>query len=227
MGHRGAAGLAAENTLRALEEAIRVGADAAEFDVQSTRDGVLVASHDPVIVTDSGERVNIREATYSELKVVRVSGEPVPRIEELLDAARNRIGLLLEVKEPRDTHRLVKLLVKCEALGYAALISFYDEVITAARRVEPRIVTGLLYYTPPGRIGDAKRLGCQLVLPRYQLATPKAIAFAHKLGLKVVAWTINDKAWMKRLVERRIDAIATDYPDQAANLRKELVQRSQ
>jgi glycerophosphoryl diester phosphodiesterase len=223
VGHRGAAGLAPENTLRALEEAIRAGADIAEFDVQSTVDGVLVASHDPIVLLEDGRKLDIRRASISEVRSARVAGgEPIPTIEEVLEAARERIAVFLEVKDPTDTPKLVKLVEKLGAERYTAIISFHREVVETVKRLNKSIVTGLIYMKPPGLILECKRLRCEIVLPRYPLATAKAIAFAHRLGLKVVAWTINDPQRMLEYARRGVDAIATDRPDIAARVRSNL-----
>jgi len=66
---------------------------------------------------------------------------------------------------------------------------------------------------PPGKIVEAKEIGAQIVLPLYRLATDKAVAFAHRLKLKVVSWVINDFETAKIMYERKTDAIASDYPD--------------
>jgi Glycerophosphoryl diester phosphodiesterase len=76
---------------------------------------------------------------------------------------------------------------------------------------------GLLYAKPPGRVVDAKKLGCQIALPRYTLATERAIALAHRLGLYVVAWTVNDPATAAELWRRGVDGIATDDVENIRN----------
>ena len=220
--HRGARGLAPENTLAGLEAAVKAGADIAEFDVQVTADGVLVAAHDPVIVVDGGARVDVRASSLEELSRYTVGGEKIPTIEEVVEAARGRIGLFLEVKEPGDAGPLVRLLERLGAASYVAVISFEEEAIRTVKRLQPGIACGIVYFRPPGKILDCKRMGCEIVLPRYPLATEKAVALAHRLGLKVVAWTVNSLDWARRLYERRVDAIATDRPDLLARLRDEL-----
>jgi glycerophosphoryl diester phosphodiesterase len=222
VGHRGARGLAPENTVAALRAAIEAGADVAEFDVQVTVDGVPVASHDPVVVADDGRSVNIRETGFGKLRSIRVRGEPVPAIEELLLEARGRIGIFLDVKEPDDVEPLLRVVRATGSLGQVAVISFSEEAIQRARRLEPSIATGIIYFRPPGKILECKKMGCRIVLPRYPLATPRAVALAHRLGLRVVAWTVNTEEWVRRLVERGVDAIATDYPDRLAEIRRRL-----
>lgn len=218
IGHRGAAGLARENSLRALETAIRVGAEIAEFDVQSTIDGVLVASHDDTVLFDDGVRANIRSMKIEELKGKSVKGEPIPTIEEIVEYARGSIGLFLEVKVVEDTRPLINLLKRLNAIDWVAIISFHDEAISLASRLG--FVTGLLYFKPPGRIVDCAKLNCRIVLPRYNLATEKAIELAHRFKLRVVTWTVNDVRLMEELATRGVDGIATDYPNIAVNYRR-------
>jgi len=223
IGHRGARGRVVENTLSALRYAIRTGADIAEFDVQRTRDGVFVASHDPVITSRDGRKIGVREASYSEIALIELpGGERVPRIEELLGEARGRIALFLEIKEPIDSKGLVELVLREKAEDYVAVISFYEEAIRVAKSAYPSIPGGLIYFQPPGLITLCKRLGCEIVLPRYPLATEKAIRYAHRLGLRVVAWTVNEERWFLELYRRGVNGIATDYPDLGVRVREEL-----
>ena len=220
VGHRGSKGTAPENTLLGLRHAIDAGADIAEFDAQLTADGVPVASHDPQVRADSGEVVDIRGTTYADLSTVTVSGERIPTIKEVIEFARGKIALFIEVKDPGDADAVISLIKDLHADEFAAVISFHKEVAALAAR--KGLWAGIVYFRPPGAIIDAKKLGCRLVLPRYPLATRKAIAFAHRLGLKVVAWTVNDAGKMRELAERGIDAIATDYPELGVRVRDEM-----
>ena len=88
---------------------------------------------------------------------------------------------------------------------WTAVISFYDEALAKIPGYK-----GLIYAKPPGRVVEAKKLNCLLVLPRYTLATEKAISLAHKLGMYVVAWTVNDPTVALNLWKRGVDGIATD-----------------
>jgi len=223
VGHRGSKGTAPENTLLGLEHAVRAGADVAEFDAQLTADGVAVASHDPAVRTDSGEIINVREVTYAELSKHTVSGERIPTIEEIIESAKGRIALFIEVKDPHDAETIISLIKSLGAEEIAAVISFHKEAASLAAR--EGLWAGIIYFRPPGAIIDAKKLGCRLVLPRYPLATRKAVAFAHRLGLKVVAWTVNDENLMRELADRGVDAIATDYPALGVKVRDELAKR--
>ncbi len=221
VGHRGAAGLAVENTLAAIRAGIEAGVDAVEVDVQATSDSVPVLSHDEDLRRVAGLDVNVRRMRFEELRRIRVRGEPIPSLEEALSLVDGRVAVLVEVKNPADTGLVIDVVKSMGAVGWTAIISFHDEAVAEASR--SGLVTGLIYARPPGRIVDAKKLGCRIVLPRYNLATAKAVAFAHRLGLIVVAWTVNDERLARRLVETGVEAIASDRPDILARLRESLV----
>lgn len=207
VGHRGHPAKELENTLESIESAIKSGAHIVEVDIQKTKDGVLVLSHDENLERVYGKNINIREASWQEIKEIRKGNYRVARLEEALDLINGRVVLFLEIKNPQDTEDIIKLLESKRALDWSVIISFYPEAIEKAKG---KVTTGLVYSRPPGMIPEAKKLGCSLVLPKYTLATQKAIDFAHKLKLKVVAWTVNDIQKAKELLERGVDGIATD-----------------
>ncbi|MFN4319878.1 MAG: glycerophosphodiester phosphodiesterase [Aquificaceae bacterium] len=207
VGHRGHPAKELENTLESIESAMKFGADLVEVDIQRTRDGVLVLSHDESLERVYGVKANIRESLWEDLKGVHKDGYSLARLEEALDLVKGRVGMFLEIKHPEDTEDVLRLLEEKGALDWTALISFYPEAIEMAKG---KITTGIVYAKPPGMIPEAKRLGCALVLPKYTLATQKAVDFAHKLRLKVIAWTVNDVDKARELFQRGVDGVATD-----------------
>ena len=214
VGHRGNPAKELENTLESVESAIRSGAHIVEVDIQRTKDGVLLLSHDENLERVYGKNVNIRESTWEELRGIKKGNYRLARLEEVIDLVNGRVGLFLEVKNPQDTEDIIKLLEDKKASDWSVIISFYPEAVEKARG---KITTGLVYSKPPGMIPEAKKLGCSLVLPKYTLATQKAIDFAHRLKLKVVAWTVNDIQKAKELLERGVDGIATDNVEMLRN----------
>ncbi|RLG78945.1 MAG: glycerophosphodiester phosphodiesterase [Thermoprotei archaeon] len=223
IGHRGAAGRAPENTLKAVEYGIKVGADVVEVDVRSTRDGVLVVFHDQDLLRLTGINKRLRELEYPWIEEnVRVKGEHIPKLDEVLEAVKDRVCLFVEVKEPDTTRKVVKTLLQHRILGSTALISFYDEALVEARSIAKNIVTGLIYSKPPGRVLDAKKLGAKIALPHYRIASAKANSLVHRLGLKVVVWTVNSEKDALETYRKGADGIASDYPDLMVSLRNSI-----
>ncbi|MFN3599571.1 MAG: glycerophosphodiester phosphodiesterase [Aquificaceae bacterium] len=207
VGHRGHPAKELENTLESIESAIKSGADLVEVDIQRTRDGVLVLSHDEDLQRVYGLKVNIRESLWEDLRKIEKDVYRLASLEEALELVGGRVGMLLEIKNPQDTQAVLDLLERKKAKNWTALISFYPQALEKAKG---RVITGLVYSKPPGMIPEAKKIGCSLVLPKYMLATQKAIDFAHKLRLKVIAWTVNQVEKARELFQRGVDGIATD-----------------
>ena len=224
VGHRGAAGRFLENTLKSINYAINVGVDIVEVDVRATRDNVLVVFHDADFKRLAGIDVPVRSVEYSWIKSsILINGEHIPLLEEVIDVVKDKVGLFIEIKEPDTTKGVIELVRSSGILEQVAIISFYDEALIKAKRLEPRIATGLIYAQPPGRVLDAVKLGAKIVLPQYKIASEKSINLAHKYNLRVVAWTINSRVEALRLVRAGVDGLATDLPDELVKFRSELM----
>ncbi len=227
VGHRGAAGVKPENTVSSILYAYSNGADVVEVDVRSTRDGFLILLHDEDFSRVSGTSIRPRDVSYEWVKEnLKVMGEEVAELSEVVSLVKKlNKYLLIEVKEPDTTSKVVEVVSMEGAVNEVAVISFFDEVLRVVKEVEPEIATGLIYSKPPGRIVDARSLGAEIVLPKHYLATEKAVDLAHRLGLTVVAWTVNDLITVAELVKRGVDAIASDYPDKLADYRNSVAGR--
>jgi len=219
VGHRGAAGLEPENTIRSIKKAIEIGVDIVEVDVRSTKDGKLVLLHDEDFNRLANLNIKLRDLSLSETRNIRIKGERIATLEEAITTIDGVTGLFVEIKEPDVTESVIDVVKEYGAEPWTAIVSFYDEALIKVARFSRRIITGLIYFKPPGRIFEAKRLGARIVLPRYNIATVKANAMAHKLGLYVVTWTINTIELAKKLLKNGVDAIASDYPNRLAELR--------
>ena len=226
VGHRGAAGRLPENTLRAFQFAIEAGADVVECDVRGTKDGKLIVLHDKDFKRVAGIKKSPSEMTLEEIKKeVRVGGtEEVPTLEEVIELTNGRVGLFIEIKEPEISEKIAETVKNFGNYSWIAFVSFYEEALVKIKALLPDAVTGLIYVRPHGKIVEAKKLGSQIVLPQWKLGTEKAIAFAHKLGLKVVSWVINDENTAKEVLSRKADAMATDLPDFLVEFRRSLIQ---
>lgn len=226
IGHRGAAGKYPENTLKSIEYAISCGVEIVEVDVRRTKDGKVIVFHDPDLKRLFGIDKPLSELEYSWIKNnLRLDSEHVPLLSEVLELIKDRIGLFIEIKEPSISRNVVELVGKYRLISDVAIISFYDEALRIARTLYPRIRTGLIYFKPPGRLFDAKKLGANIVLPYYRIATLKANQIAHKLRLKVVVWTVNTEQLVYDMIKRKVDGIASDYPDMLVRIRKLLLNR--
>jgi len=239
-GHRGAAGVAPENTLPSFERAVRDGAGYLELDVHATRDGVVVVIHDPTLERTTDGAGAVRELTFEELRrhdagcrfesdgayPFRGRGIRVPALEELLDAFPD-VPLNIEIKqtEPAIESRVVALLERKRALARTLLAAEEDAIMRRVRAHAPEAATSASYgeahdffercfaarfagYAPvaralqiPARIGEV------------ELVTAATVAAAHRHGIEMHVWTVNEEREMERLLDLGVDGVMSDFPE--------------
>ena len=111
IGHRGAAGLAPENTMESIQAAYEAGADMIEFDVRLTRDNRLVVIHDAKLKRTHGHKDAVARLTYKQLSAL-TEDKPVPLVADILDEYFGRVLLNIELKSRGSAERLIRLLKK-------------------------------------------------------------------------------------------------------------------
>ena len=236
--HRGGTSTAPENTLPAFVHAVDLGFTYLETDVHLTADGVLVAFHDPDLLRTCGVERTIATTTWSELRELRVDGrEPIPLMTELLDRfpeARFNIDCKSDAAGPA----LIDLVRRRDLLDRVCIGSFSHARLTKIRTLlGPSVLTcmspqeiALLRVT--GRVRGAARRVAQVSVraaangigARVVVVDRRFIDAAHRNGVDVHVWTIDDPAEMHRLLDLGVDGIMTDRPEA---LRSVLVERGQ
>jgi glycerophosphoryl diester phosphodiesterase len=226
--HRGGASEAPENTMPAFANAVAMGYRYLETDVHATADGVLVAFHDDDLSRTCARPARIDELPWSEVSAARVDGrEPIPRLDELLEAfpeARFNI----DCKADSAVHALVATVRRTGSGQRICIGGFSDRRLLRLRgMLGPDVCTSL----GPGQIAALRVLGrtagggsAALVPVRrgpVPLADASFVRRAHRSGLQVHVWTVNDAAEMRRLLDLGVDGIMTD---QLATL-KDVLQR--
>ena len=125
IGHRGAAGLEPENTLRSIGKAIELGVDQVEIDVRLTKDRRLVVIHDPTVGRTTNGQGYVKDFTFEELRRLDAGkGERIPSLEEVLSLTKGKIVLQIELKEEGTARPVVRLIESMDAEGDAILSSF-------------------------------------------------------------------------------------------------------
>lgn len=229
----------AQNSLASLKKAHEIGADACEFDINMTSDGVLVVCHGPKI----GDIPNVQEAGIADvMKVVLENGEKVPTLEEYLKAAKKgykvkqpdgsvklvKIPLVLEIKSP-VTHELgqevvskvIMMLRKLKMEKQVDIISFSLNVCMEAAKQSPGIM--VQYLTGDKSPAELKELGINGIDYHYSLLLLNSewIEQAHQLGMIVNVWTVDDKDKILTMKQLGVDYITTNKPV----LAKELIEQ--
>ncbi|MBS7613985.1 glycerophosphodiester phosphodiesterase [Candidatus Bathyarchaeota archaeon] len=221
--HRGASGYEPENTIKAIEKAIDMNADAVEVDVRLSKDGVPVVIHDETLNRTTNGSGRVDSYTSEQLKNFDAGkGEKIPLLSEVLDMAHGRICLLLELKEIRVSKRALRVVESKGMLNQVMFTSFYEDALKAVAEANTSTYRGLIYAKPGNFILIAKSIGCLAVMPHYRLASLKTVEFAHRLKLKVNVWTVDDLETARELAERGVDSITTNKPGLIVSLRKTL-----
>lgn len=227
MGHRGAAGHAPENTLAAFERGLSLGADVLECDVHLTRDGRLAVIHDDTVDRTTNGHGPVASHSLAELQSLdagawrgpEFTGQRVPALEEVLDLARGRGRVAVEIKRGQNSRpgiedAVVRTVERSGMVEDVLVISFDHPAVSRVRQLCPRVAGGILYSTRPADpIAVARAFDAQVLLPRWTLVSPEDVEEAHRAGLLVLPWTVNEPEQMAQLLALGVDGLGTDYPD--------------
>jgi glycerophosphoryl diester phosphodiesterase len=236
--HRGASAHAPENTLAAFELALAQNADAIELDVKLSADEHVVVIHDATVDRTTGSHGRVKDLTLAQLKSLdagssfgeRYRGERIPTLEEVFEVVGRRTFINVELTNyttPRD--RLVEatcMLVEKFGLQERVLFSsFFASNLSKARAHLPGVPRGLLALE--GWLGAWARsfgfaFGSYRALhPNLGDVTPQQVQRVHRLGRRIHVWTVNAAEDMRRLFQWDVDAIFTDDPQLAVQIRGE------
>jgi glycerophosphoryl diester phosphodiesterase len=231
--HRGASGHAPENTLAAFRKAVSQGAAFLETDLQLSRDAHFVAIHDATVDRTTGGHGAVHDLTLAELRRLdagswfgsEFAGERIPTLEEILDFSKKHdVVFYLELKPSGSwggEHALIGALRESGEIPRAVVISFDAEILESLRKIEPTLMTGLLYEGQIEKpVERAVEIGARQLAVRGDLVTPALLAAARKKDLQVVCWTVNHPAHMRLLIDAGVDGIMSDYPDRLVAAQK-------
>jgi glycerophosphoryl diester phosphodiesterase len=224
MGHRGAAGLAPENTIAAIAAGLAAKADWIEFDVRRTQDGHIVLVHDRTTRRVATKRVAINKSAMSELQALEMKrGASIPTLEEALEIIGKKAKVNIEIKSPDCVPQVVELVQKYIKDGYPAshflISSFSPAVLRAAYQLDKKIPYSLLQIWPV-RFRWLRSVKLSAVgFYHISALTPFIIALAKRKGLYTYAYTVNSVEEAKGLKRLGLDGIVTNFPDKFDEIR--------
>lgn len=211
----------AQNSIAALVKADEIRVYGSEVDIWLSSDGVPVVNHD-ADVTLNGEKLMVQETPFATLRKVKLAnGEPLPTVEEYLDAFKkcNNIKLIIEFKTHNTKEREDELarkvidIVKEKGLqNKVEYISFGINFVQQAKRLHPEAP---VYYLN----GDLspqiiKKMGLAGLDYHFNVLNKNTnwVSEAHDLGLKVNVWTVNKEEDIQKAINQKVDFITTDEP---------------
>ncbi len=231
--HRGASQLAPENTLAAFELALQQGVDGIELDIRLCRSGDWVVIHDSRVNRTTNGRGFVRAKSLDDLRHLdagaafhpQFANERIPTLAEVLDWARGRALLNIEIKSLARAHeyaerRLLDLLRRHGVSEQCLISSFNPIVLRRLARLDSAIPTGLLLNVTWVRRSSEnafiRSMNIQTLHISRRLARPRYLKRLRRAGLRVFVWGANHPTELSRLVDFGVDGIITDAP-QALN----------
>ncbi len=239
-GHRGSAATHPENTLLSLAAAVEVGMPYLEFDVWCTRDGHVVVHHDETLQRTCADARRVSDLCLRELRRLdagyafspggngfpfRAQGITVPTLQDVLETfPETRCNIEIKQENPPIEEQVVHTVRGCGADDRVLIASEKDTVLARLRPLCGAIPTNLGYgevaaffawlqqdcpqgYDPPGQAVQIPAQWGDL-----RLVTRASLAAAHRLGLEMHVWTVNEEVQMKELLALGVDGIMSDRP---------------
>jgi len=227
-GHRGARGLAPENTMTAFQIALQLGVDGIELDVHMTKDGKIVVCHDHYLERTSNGKGWIPEHTRDELQDLdfgswfgpEFAGEKIPSLREVLQwAAATKLIVNVEIKNGPIIYegieeKVAALIRECRMTERVIVSSFYHPSLLRMKQLDPMIKTGLLYASRPLdpwlqlRVTDTDNIH-----PQWHYLDSGWALGTRPHAAKIHAWTINEMREWEHISHLGVDGIMTDFPD--------------
>jgi glycerophosphoryl diester phosphodiesterase len=239
VGHRGAAALAPENTLRSFEVALASGVDAIEFDVLDLAEGPLVLAHsnDLAEVSHGAAVGRVRERSLDELREV---APDLPTLDEALEFLAGRdVAVHVDLKLTTRLDEVGDALARHGLTERAVVSSFHLASLASLAAHAPRIPIGFTYpedrygvsrrraFQPAIRLGTLAlrralvaripamivRAGATALMLHHAVVSAPAVERAHRAGAAVWAWTVDEPAELARLDAAGVDAVISNDPE--------------
>ena len=228
--HRGASGLAPENTLVAFRKGLEVGADAFELDVRLTADGQAVVMHDRKVERTTTGRGLVGSLTLEELKSLdagswygaEFAGERVPTLEEVFNAFPKELPIYVELKAKGPgiwslAKRVVDIMRRHQRWETTLVASFNSAGMALVRVLEPRIIRGYIWCRrhpwPLQTRWLSPLVNPYWYAPDWGTLTPELLTHLHRRGNPVAAWDLDAGTNMDALKRMKLDAVVTDHPE--------------
>ncbi len=231
--HRGASAHAPENTMAAFHKGVEMKSDYIEIDVQMTADEELVIIHDTTVNRTTNGTGAVGDLTLEEIRALdagswfseEFAGEKIPTFEEVLDAFRGKVGILIELKSPELYPSMVEKVadaLKERNMAHTnnekiIIQSFNHESMELSKELLPEIPHGVLAGLTWAGVTDeqleAFATYADYFNPNQNIVTPELVDRVHAVGMEIMPYTSRSQEQANRLFDLGVDGIITDYPE--------------
>lgn len=235
-GHRGAAGMAPENTLLSVKKALECEVDRVEIDVHLSADNHVVVIHDETVDRTTNGKGRIRDLNYSEIRKLSVldlnnkpSKERIPTLEEIIDLVNAQSILIIEIKFGANydsllVEKVIEEIVRNDAISWCRIQSFQNKVLEdvfnrntdielhklfiAKLPFLPIIIDGSKHITDIDQYDYISEFSCYHLFVNRQM-----VNFFHAKNKKVNVWTVDKRSKIIGYINLGVDGIITNYPN--------------
>ncbi|OGL25225.1 hypothetical protein A3A68_01610 [Candidatus Saccharibacteria bacterium RIFCSPLOWO2_01_FULL_48_13] len=215
IGHRGARGLANQNTKQAIDIALSCQVDAIELDVRVTKDGVAVLNHDRRLSYPDQLRLKISQHSYLQLKA---ANSELLKLEDAIRLINRRVPVYLEIKSGVTLAPVVKTIKKMQKAGWKRgdflLGSFSQKILLNLHQQLPKIDKIVIErWSGIRATWRARQLNTRLIAINQLVMWGGFISAMNHRGYKIYAYTLNDPARARLWARRGLAGVVTDFPD--------------
>lgn len=222
IGHRGAMGYEPENTLRSIRRALELGVDMIEFDVQLLKDNTVILMHDDTLDRTTNGTGFIADKEYADIAHLDAGhGERIPTLQEALDVIAQKVPVVIEitgfVSAAEKVTDIISDYIEHKHWSYDdfAVSSFMHPELVRVKKRLPKIKIGTnMSAIPISYARFAEETGADFIATENLYLYDKAfVDDAHKRGLKVYVYSVDDKEYLKRYELMEIDGVFSNRPD--------------
>ncbi len=220
IGHRGAKGHIAENTLESIQKALEIGVDAIEIDVHKCASGELWVIHDFTLDRTTNGSGEIAKRPASVIRDLKVEGHyKIPLLTEVLDLVEGKCLLNIELKGLNTAAPVSTIIRKKIAEGnwrYEDFIvsSFQKNELFEIKKMDKEVPIAVLSKASvPEAIELGRKLKAVAIHPSLGIITRDNTKMSQEAGFKVNVWTVNEREDIQRMIEFGVDGIISDYPN--------------
>ncbi len=209
-----------ENTLASFKKALNLGVDMVELDVYVLKTGELVVIHDDRVDRTTNGQGYVADKTFAEIRSLDAGkGEKIPTLNEVFNLIDRKVPINIELKGAGTAGPVAKLIGEyISEHGWTnddfLVSSFNHRELKKFKDLKPTIRIGaLITGIPIGYAEFAQKLGAYSLNPSLEFISQEYVDDAHKRGLKVLVYTVNEKDDIKKMMELGVDGLFSNYPD--------------
>ncbi len=230
VGHRGAAGLAPENTLPSFKKALEYDVDFIELDVRATKDRVLVVIHDKKLDRTTNGSGFVNEKTFEEIRKLdagswfskEFAGIKIPTLKEVLEFLKSKSPhIIIEIKDAGIEKEVMKIVKETDVLDKIVIASFDLGILLNIRKLNREIpLLAISNHHSQAFVKAILKIGVRMYALRKDAITEKIVKYCHLKGILVNAWVINSVKDVIRMLKMNVDIISTDFPNIICEFRR-------